>query len=443
MVVIACLPLSGALQHNHVWPERTCVCEGVVNARKLVEMNDSAASWPVVQRSQDHWLRGFWSNVQSFGADGAQMYTTPDLNTLDSKVYDNFPSTMSTQSGSESRLTFSITPQDHQQHLRLLELPPDVLNLITSDNPPILQLKSLDRQPGQLSDSNAVLCTPDKTFNLRQVNHSNSVFVTKPSRSQQSEANDSSQPALEAVAQSTFTLELTAAKDVPAHAYLQSALPVHSGGGSHTSHTETPLTKLQHFANVPLDQHQCEQAWREMACFELKDCATSFTPSASSRNGAWNAILVQAVAEGIDLTSELTTGDVQMLTHLDGDEWPPELCQAILDSMTLSTEDGRFEVDGNQCARLNGIALLREHVKGSAHSAAEFAEKWKDSLPEKWRSKADLKLLEGSYKLVSSDIIYLDRLYEDASAMNDAAGVNTKATKRKWHDKFRASKKKA
>lgn len=42
---------------------------------------------------------------------------------------------MSTQEG--SGIEFSIVPEENQEHLRLLELPADLLNILTSENPPM------------------------------------------------------------------------------------------------------------------------------------------------------------------------------------------------------------------------------------------------------------------------------------------------------------------
>lgn len=41
---------------------------------------------------------------------------------------------MSTQDQSDT--PFSILPEEQQQHLRLLELPPELLSILTQDNPP-------------------------------------------------------------------------------------------------------------------------------------------------------------------------------------------------------------------------------------------------------------------------------------------------------------------
>ncbi len=132
---------------------------------------------------------------------------------------------MSTQD--DSGILFEIS--NEQQNFRLLELPPTLLSLIASKDPPkyVLILNVCDLQDADMPESlclksaespnandqskqpglSAVLCTDDHTFQLRQVQSSNSVFVLQPSESHR---DDNKFPAssLLAIAQCTSTLEL-------------------------------------------------------------------------------------------------------------------------------------------------------------------------------------------------------------------------------------------
>jgi len=49
---------------------------------------------------------------------------------------------MSTQDS--GGIQFSVDGEEQQQHFRLLELPPDLLNIVTSQNPPAFVWSSLD-----------------------------------------------------------------------------------------------------------------------------------------------------------------------------------------------------------------------------------------------------------------------------------------------------------
>ena len=155
---------------------------------------------------------------------------------------------MSTQD--DSGISFEIS--NEQQNFRLLELPPSLLALIVSKDTPwycpnlsstrlqdansfeSLWLKSAE--PPNANDDlkqaspSAVLCTDHLTFQLRQVQSSNSVFILRPSETTEDEI---SLPGVSAIAQCTSTLELipsnTAASSAMLSRLLRDSLPLYQG----------------------------------------------------------------------------------------------------------------------------------------------------------------------------------------------------------------------
>ena len=159
---------------------------------------------------------------------------------------------MATQDDSGIPLEIS----NQQQNLRLLELPPSLLTLLVSKNPPkyvpALSVYVLHRTFADMSESlwlksaespsadvdskqsrpNAVLCTDDSTYQLRQVQSSNSILILQPSESRSSD-DEIPSPSLSAIAQCTATLELipsdTAASFANVLRLLRQSLPLYSG----------------------------------------------------------------------------------------------------------------------------------------------------------------------------------------------------------------------
>ncbi|EFY93939.1 hypothetical protein J3458_007000 [Metarhizium acridum] len=86
---------------------------------------------------------------------------------------------------------------------RLLELPPDLVNLLESDTAPVLTLES--------SDSSTVLRTPSKTYNLRQKNTSNGLFLLAPHSS-----SDLLDQGLDVISIIHETVELDVVPEMPA-----------------------------------------------------------------------------------------------------------------------------------------------------------------------------------------------------------------------------------
>lgn len=160
---------------------------------------------------------------------------------------------MSTQD--DTGMSFEIS--NEQQNFRLLELPPTLLALITSQDSPkyvltldvrhtrdegiadmseSLWLKSAESSSANVESkqpkSSAVLCTDDHTYQIRQVQSSNSVFILQPSESHRG-VNEIPSPSLSAIAQCTATLELiladTAASFAMVSRLLEKNLPSYKG----------------------------------------------------------------------------------------------------------------------------------------------------------------------------------------------------------------------
>jgi len=358
---------------------------------------------------------------------------------------------MSTQG--ETGITFALLPEEQQQHYRLLEFPPELLSLLTSDNPAKyarttaqpsvkandisrLQFKSQEAPPTQAVESNAVLCTPSKTYNIRQVNTSNSVFVTRPVEGERDPGGGT-----QAVAQSNFTLELSPASNVSAAPYLEAALPTYSSSG-HAQPREAPVSKEELFKNIPLSDAECEQAWTELTCFELHHPPACFLPTAKAKVAAWRSILNAAIVSGVDLTSISTEEQMDRIIDEDDDR-PVELSRAVLRSVSTVTDGDTVKVDEDRCIRRVGLNELESRTGYTP--TADFTKAWADALPEKWRDKARLELLEGKFAIDGQQITAVENAVPSkAGANGEAAGAKSSlGAKRKWHDKFRASKKAA
>jgi hypothetical protein len=286
-----------------------------------------------------------------------------------------------------------------------------------------------------------VLCTQDKTYNLRQVSTSNSVFVAQSSTNT---TNDLHGPGLEAIAQCTSTLELQPDKTASAVPYIKAGVPTFTSLGNSAS--AKPVSKRQLFANIPLCHEECEQAWTELACFEIDGGA--FLPSTTVKADAWKAMLTFVNAAGIDLTAPLTAEDRIAMVE-NGNEWPMELNLAILESAYAPLiETTGSALDGDKLALLVGVTILRQSSnEGNGWVPVERLESaWADMLPEKWRSKAQLSILGGNYKRENDSVSFTDRTHDSSEAASANASTEAKSTlgaKRKWHEKFRAQKKTA
>ncbi|KAL4768275.1 hypothetical protein BDW60DRAFT_219883 [Aspergillus nidulans var. acristatus] len=229
---------------------------------------------------------------------------------------------MSTQ----STPSILFTHQTPQQGFRLLELPPELAELLSSDDPPTLELKS--PAPSTTNTSNATaseyvnLCTATQTYSIRQVQSSNSLHILRPSNGLTVRKNDlkivagngngagdgdgenvdmdadadresdrdrdvnlNVEGTVTSIAKCGSTLELhKPAEGFSAVPYLKKLVRVfdrgdwedmNGGESADEGITGSEATKARNeildriFADVPVSRTQCERDWVEMCAFVL------------------------------------------------------------------------------------------------------------------------------------------------------------------------------
>ncbi|KKY15095.1 putative sister chromatid cohesion protein dcc1 [Diplodia seriata] len=85
----------------------------------------------------------------------------------------------------------------------------------------------------------------------------------------------------------------------------------------------------------------------------------------------------------------------------------------------------------------NLLAALDSHYR-TARPTADFLDLWRDTLPEAWREDAQLEAIKGDYTLPSDHTI----APKGASTLSSTtAGTGTGKGPRKWHEKFKATRK--
>ncbi|KAF2492068.1 sister chromatid cohesion protein-like protein Dcc1 [Lophium mytilinum] len=332
----------------------------------------------------------------------------------------------------DSGIPFSVVHD--QQQFRLVELPPEILALIDSPNAPILSIKSQAPPTASTASSSkpayAVLCTPTQTYQLRQVQTSNSVFATKCVLT--SHGDSMPVPGVSAIATCPTTLELHPVTGT-AIPYLKDALPLYdlvddemvdaAGNGK---------SKLKVFSDVPLSDAQCEWGWRELIAFEF--AGSSFRPSAVTLLKLWKSINVAALAEGIDLNKQFLTED--LLKAIDDEGYPVDLFHALL--LRLAADDHVGDATWTSMDRqitvpFVGRTLLASEPSNQDLHTAIFIESWKDNLPELWRDDAKLDTIKGLYILPTSTTISI-KGGDDEGSGEGSKGAGSAS--RKWHERF-------
>ncbi|GMF67927.1 unnamed protein product [Aspergillus oryzae] len=334
---------------------------------------------------------------------------------------------MSTQSASSILFTHS----SRQQGFKLLELPAELADLLTSKEAPTLELKSsLPQQPTTITTDPenreyVNLCTPTKTYLVRQVQSSNSIHIIRPSDSgvQRGDINivggdeDDGLNLVEtmtAIAKCGSTLELhTPPEGFSAVPVLERILPVYDeveGAEQQVEVEERGDLIRRVFADVPVSRAQCEAGWIELCAFVLgcggggEDVAGwCRRPSAKVKLDVWRRVVEGAVLQGIDLGKQFLVQDLWRSVLDEGEEpFPRALFEGVV-RRVCEVGDGR--IDRACCTQWVGETYLEAMAPTTASSIgrSEFLNAWKDLLPESWRDDVAFSKLTVSRTPASLD----------------------------------------
>ncbi|KAK2759158.1 hypothetical protein FQN54_003258 [Arachnomyces sp. PD_36] len=340
---------------------------------------------------------------------------------------------MSTQDGHSIRFT-QTSPQNT---FRLVELPPELLEEISSDKTKPLYLKSLppppppgQNQPKQWGRSYKEreyvnICTQTKSYRVQHVHTSNSIVLVRPSfgnvgsdATGDEDRSPGFQDTVTGIAKCGSTLELLEVEDAVTSAitFLERGLHVydHLGGGvdamdvdGGTTGTgaDKRLSKDAILKDVPLSPAECETAWIELCAFVHTDGKKElcWRPSEEAKLDVWKKILEGSVIQGIELDKQFLVKDLWKAVNDEDDGDPPfhrELFEAVvkrlMDKQSLEAcKLGKAELKWANLDKEATVHWVAETYLGAsapttaaAISRGEFVTNWKGHLPEVWRDEA-------------------------------------------------------
>ena len=179
-----------------------------------------------------------------------------------------------------------------------------------------------------------VLCSRDKTFQFRQIQTSNTVFLTQ-TLGEDGCSSLGRHTAISAFSTCDAVLELAPSNE-DAASYLRSVLLPYDGMELRSYHdAKHPRTKKDIIADIPISDHECNQAWISINAFELGE--NCYIPLPQILIQLWSSMLSTAIAEDIDLTGTFHAED--LWTHMDHELYPRPLLAGLLDKLCSSSGD--------------------------------------------------------------------------------------------------------
>lgn len=290
---------------------------------------------------------------------------------------------------------------------KLIQLPPDVLSHIEHGSEP-LQLKS---SPGELTD--LTLCTNNKSWRIRQMNHSNTVFLLNDlnincmgqkiqhDSNKENESNKTIETLnmLMGFASNSFEYELTSTPG----SINADRLPIYDGNEfKPTGYSEKDL-----LLDSPVSKNQFYKIW-----YDLCGCEVHGSAVILSRKFVTDflSVLIPVIIS-IDgaYSSEDYNLEVKQILELlakENELYTPEICWSIFHKFG-DVHEGKFKLKNIVITRWFGIQALSRQTQPM--DCKQFLLLWKGSLPHFYNVPLDLEQLKGYYfKPTSTLVQYLE-----------------------------------
>ena len=207
----------------------------------------------------------------------------------------------------------------------------------------------------------AVLCTHEKTYQVRQVHSSNSIYVLQKAKIEsEGGERDPITPGVTSIAQCAATLELVPSS-YSGSLLLRKVLPSYKG---HTNREDEPVPDLEpsHWIdrkalleNVPLSIGEFDTAWRDICAFETIDVSgqvQAWIPSAGVLCAVWRSLGTVATLNRINLEEGFAIDSILGLIEEDG--YPAGIVQAVVDRLKSPVEQAK-----GGCGFISNLETIR------------------------------------------------------------------------------------
>ncbi|CCK73406.1 Dcc1p NDAI_0G04210 [Naumovozyma dairenensis CBS 421] len=306
---------------------------------------------------------------------------------------------------------------------KLLQLTPDLLNILT--NPEYkgdeLKFKSLHDN----GKSDVVLCSKEKTWSIKQKNHSNTVllmkeFVPEDNENDDGEDNDRIEtfnmprPINDFLGftKTTFEYETRLSKG---EINLE-MVPVYDGEKDFFDHNNTKgkkkngkISKLQNMSelieNSCCSEKECLEQWNRLGGCEINGYVCLLSSDFLSKS--LHVVLMSVMAEQLNM-DQLTVDETFNAIDKDvGDGFSPytrEVVKTVLNkfgtSISKNEDKGtrdveKYRLDTPEITKWYGILALKKYVSRSSMALDEFLIKWKSLFPPFFPCNLDIAMLRG------------------------------------------------
>ncbi|CCK71917.1 Dcc1p KNAG_0I01260 [Huiozyma naganishii CBS 8797] len=304
---------------------------------------------------------------------------------------------------------------------KLIQLTPELLEILEKNEAGSntgLQFKSLSAE-----GTDVVLCSDDKTWLIKQKNHSNTVLLMKEFVPENDiQVSEESLFGLRqpednylAFANTSYEYETRA---VEGHLNLNSLLmydgerdfPLGADEGS-LLHSFDELAD-----DSPCSKKECLSQWHQLGGCTISNVLCILSQNFLSK--ALNITLVSIMSENLplddlklDATYEAVRKGMEDAESSTFSPYSKEVVLTVLNKFGISTkENTAWELDMLTIAKWYGLEALQTYVRNSSLSVDEFLIKWKSLFPAFFPCDIDVVMLRGHYYVPTSGYIqYLSK----------------------------------
>lgn len=280
---------------------------------------------------------------------------------------------------------------------KLLQLPNDLIEAF--EKGPV-KFKSLSNE-----SSNVVLCSEDKTWLLKQRNHSNTVMLLRefaPNATIEAEVaekvNTFGLPKPTADWAGFTTLDSELEPKLVSGSIDVTQLDIYDG-------TDVPLTRklsLEEFKNMcPCSEKEFTEKW-----FDVAGCVVDGSACLLSERfmlKALHIILITCMAESFDINELSIDKLVDALQKDTTDGKPNVYTKNVITtvirkfSSPAASEDGYFKINMPLVAKWYGVSALKIYASKEPISEQEFMVQWKAQFPPYFHCDLDICMLRGYF----------------------------------------------
>lgn len=264
------------------------------------------------------------------------------------------------------------TPKDHIY--KLVELPDDLLDYIKTEPGKTLQFKA------PTGPNNLVLCTDSTTYNVRQMNHSNTVLLMNDMSSnylQKNLATGDLERKLLGIGMTRYQYELTNCDGFVD----TTGIPTYSGTIEKAEKTVADV-----LADSPISKERFYKSWYDLCGSEVDGYAVILGPDFTTDvlHTLVSILIASGAADGAFSESSLAKSALEQ-----NPKYTPQVVHTVVEKFST---DGKLSNEA--VAKWFGIQTLK---KCSELPDNEFLLKWKLSLPPFYDAPLDLVLVRGNY----------------------------------------------